>query len=61
MGCNLNGETTRYTKFAGSDLNGVELTSIDLWIMDLQGVKILESRMRQLLENSELIIFPDQC
>lgn len=59
MGCDLGGASTRYTKFAGADLRGAMLTSFDIRSLDIQGAKILESQMRRLLENCELIIFPD--
>lgn len=53
------GATTRYTKFALADLRRANLSSFDIRTMDIQGVKIFESQMRGLLENCELIIFPD--
>lgn len=60
IGCNLSGATVRYTKLQGADLRGANLATIDLRSLDMRGAKILESQMRRLLENCELIIFPDQ-
>jgi fluoroquinolone resistance protein len=59
MGCDLGGATIRYTKFAGADLRGAVLNTFDIRTMDIGGAKIFESQMRRLLENCELIIFPD--
>jgi fluoroquinolone resistance protein len=59
IGSDLSGTTTRYTKFAGADLRGAVLTTFDPHRQDLRGVKIFESQMRRLLENGEIIIFPD--
>jgi fluoroquinolone resistance protein len=61
MGCDLGGATMRFTKLGGADLRGAVLTAFDVRSMDLSGAKILESQMRRLLENCELIIFPDQA
>jgi Uncharacterized low-complexity proteins len=59
LGSDLGGATTRYTKFSGADLRGANLSSLDIRGLEMQGAKILESQMRRLLENCELIIFPD--
>ena len=59
MDCDLNGITYRYTKFFGADLRGAELISINPCEADLRGVKIFDSQMRQLMENCEIIVFPD--
>jgi fluoroquinolone resistance protein len=59
MGSDLSGASSRYTKFAGADLRGANLSSFDIRVLDFSGAKIFESQMRRLLENCELIIFPD--
>lgn len=59
IGSDFGGAATRYTKFTQADLRGANLSSFDIRTMDVQGVKILESQMRRLLENCELIVFPD--
>lgn len=59
IGSDLGGASIRYAKFAGADLRGVVLSSFDIRTLNISGAKILESQMRNLLENCELIIFPD--
>jgi uncharacterized protein YjbI with pentapeptide repeats len=59
VGSDLGGASVRYTKFAGADLRGAVLSSFDIRTLNISGAKILESQMWRLLENCELIIFPD--
>ena len=59
MDCDLNAITYRYTKFFGADLRGAELISINPREADLRGAKIFDSQVRQLIENCDIVIFPD--
>ena len=60
MGSNLSGATMKYAKFAGADLRGANLSTFDIRLLNSQGIKIFESQMRQLLENCEVIVYPDR-
>jgi fluoroquinolone resistance protein len=60
IGSDLSGASLRFTKFTQADLRGAVLGQLDLRVTDLQGTKIFEHQMRGLLENCEIIIFPDR-